>query len=155
MFCAAVLAPAQTPVKYTNLEIMPWEAGKGIDFPPDFQAKIIESLVQHFQASKKFAKIVKPGEAPPAASEPTVKLTAVLTEIDEGSRAARALVGFGAGSSYMKATVKFVDAASGKVKYESEVKGTYKGTWSVGGGSAANVADGLAKQIVKLAKDKL
>ena len=55
----------------------------------------------------------------------------------------------------MKAKVKFVDAASGEVKHESEVKGTYKGTWSVGGGTAANVADGLAKQIVKLAKEKL
>ncbi len=152
LLCAAALATAQTPVKYDTIEIVPFEAAKGIDFPPDFQAKMIDSLVKHFTSGKKF-KVLRPGETVTSPAT-TLKLTGIVTEVDEGSRAARSLVGFGAGSSYIKAKVKFADETSGEAKVESELKGSYKGTWSFAGGSGANVCDGLAKQIVKLATQK-
>lgn len=155
LLCAAALASAQTPVKYATIELVPFEAGKGIDFPPDFQAKMIDSLVKHFTGDKKFTKILRPGEAAPTPAVPTLKLSGIVIAVDEGSRAARHFVGFGAGQASMTAKVKFADAVSGEVKLETEVKGTYKGTWGAFGGSSANVCDGLAKQIVKLAAQKL
>jgi hypothetical protein len=152
LLCAAALATAQTPVKYDTFEIGLFEAGKGIDFPPDFQAKMVDSLVKHFTNGKKF-KVLRPGETATSPAT-TLKLTGVVTEVDEGSRAARHFVGFGAGQASMTAKIKFADAVSGDVKLETEVKGTYKGTWGAFGGNSANVCDGLAKQIVKLATQK-
>jgi hypothetical protein len=155
LLCAAALAAAQTPVKYETIELVPFEAAKGIDFPPDFQGKMVDSLIKHFTGDKKFTKILRPGETVPTPAVPTLKLSGIVTEVDEGSRAARHFVGFGAGQASMTAKVKFVDAVSGEVKLEAEVKGTYKGTFGAYGGKSANVCDGLAKQIVKLAGQKL
>jgi hypothetical protein len=154
LLCAAALGSAQTPVKYATIQIIPFEAAKGVDFPPDFQAAMIDSLIKRFEGNKKFTKILRPDEAAPTPAVPMLKLSGIVTEVDEGSRAARSLVGFGAGSSYIKAMVKFVDAASGETKIETELTGSYKGTWSMAGGKSANVCDGLAKQIVKLANGK-
>jgi Domain of unknown function (DUF4410) len=155
LLCAAALASAQTPAKYATIQIVPFEAAKGIDFPPDFQAQMIDSLVKRFAGNKKITKVLRPDEAAPTPAVPVLKLTGIVTEVDEGSRAARSLVGFGAGSSYMKAKVTFADAVSGEVKAEAELKGSYKGTWGAWGGKGANVCDGLAKQIVKMADEKL
>ena len=155
LLCAAALAAAQTPAKYETIQLVPFEAAKGIDFPPDFQGVMIDSLVKRFAGSKKFTKILRPDETAPAPAVPTLKLSGTVLEVDEGSRAARSLVGFGAGQASIKAKVKFADAVSGEVKLETEVTGSYKGTFGTAGGKSANVCDGLAKQIVKLAEQKL
>jgi hypothetical protein len=143
---------AQAEGKYTNIDISAFEAAKGVDFPPDFQAKLMAELEKQIIQNKMFAKIIKPGEA---SSEPALKLTGVITEVEEGSRAARALVGFGAGKARMTAHVKFIDSSSGAVVFESDVKSTMSGAWSAGGGDSMKVASNLAKDIIKIAKKNL
>jgi hypothetical protein len=143
---------AQSPAKLANVEVTAFEAAKGVDFPPDLQAKLMDELVKQLTESKKFGKIVRAGEANPDPSASLLKLSGVVTAVDEGSRAARYMVGFGAGKASIMSHVKFVDAASGAVKFESDVKATMKG--GLAGGNTLNVAKNLAKNIVKLAKQK-
>lgn len=151
----AVVAMSMAAASPKDIEITAFEAAKGVDLPPDFQAALLDELAKQLTESKKFAKVLRPGEAPADPAAPRLKLTGIVTNVEEGSRAARALVGFGAGSAHMAAHVKFIDAASGEVKFESDTRGRLLGTWSVGGGDAIKVARDLAKNIVKLAKEKL
>jgi hypothetical protein len=147
----ATLMAAPPPSK--TIEVTAFEAAKGVDVPPDFQAALMDELVKQLTETKKFAKILRPGDAPLDPATPRLKLIGVVTNVEEGSRAARVMVGFGAGSAHMAAHVKFIDAVSGEVKFESDVRGRMWAGW--GGGNALKAANSLAKNIVKLAKDKL
>jgi hypothetical protein len=149
---AATLMAAPPP---QSIQITAFEAAKGVDLPPDFQAALVDQLVKQLTESKKFAKVLGPDAAAADPSESRLKLVGVVTNVDEGSRAARAFVGFGAGAAHMSAHVKFVDAASGDVKFESDTTGKLTGKWSMSGGQSVDVAKDLAKNIVKLAKEKL
>ena len=131
-----------------------FEAQKGIDFPPDFQEAFVVRLVEEITKLKKFNRVIKPGDPVPENATGAIRLTGVVTEVDEGSRAARALVGWGAGKAYIKAHIKFIDEATGAVKFEKEVQATMSGTWSVGGGDSSKVGANLAKEVAKVAKSQ-
>ena len=61
-------------------------------------------------------------------------ITGDVTRYVAGNAALRALVGFGAGSSYFDADVRFIDGASGKVVGTMKAD---KNSWGLGGGLAA------------------
>jgi len=141
---------AQSQARYADVEVAAFEAAKGVDFPPDFQAALMDELVRQFTETKKFAKVMREGETAADAPAPVLKVTGEVTSVDEGSQAARMFVGFGAGKARIQAHVKFVDAKSGEVQFESDVKASMSGGWV--GGKAVGVAKNLAKAITKLAK---
>jgi hypothetical protein len=126
---AATLMAAPPP---QSIQITAFEAAKGVDLPP----ALVDQLVKQLTESKKFAKVLGPDAAAADPSESRLKLVGVVTNVDEGSRAARAFVGFGAGAAHMSAHVKFVDAASGDVKFESDTTGKLTGKWSMSGGQS-------------------
>jgi Domain of unknown function (DUF4410) len=152
---AALPCAAQTSAAVPkDIILTAFEAQKGIDFPPDFQEAFVTKLVEEFTKLKKFNRVIKPGDPVPENATGAIRLTGLVTEVDEGSRAARALVGWGAGKAYIKAHVKFVDEASGAVKFEKDVQASMSGSWSVGGGDASKVGGNLAKEVAKVAKSQ-
>jgi hypothetical protein len=148
----ALPCTAQAPAPAAkDIILTEFEADKGVDFPPDFQAAFATRLVEEFTKTKKFNRVVKPGDPVPEGGAGAIKLTGVVTGVDEGSKAARMLVGWGAGKAWIKAHVKFIDEASGAVKFEKDVQASFSGgAW--GSGNASKVGESLAKEIAKLAK---
>ena len=83
-------------------------------------------------------------------TEPTLKITGVITKYSKGSRAARYLIGFGAGATKVKAKVKFIDSVSGDVLLEKEIDGA---VWiGLFGGKSDEAKSDLAKDITNLVK---
>jgi Domain of unknown function (DUF4410) len=88
---------------------------------PEYQAKKIvdlmaKSLVEDLQKAGYKAERLMPGDAQPAAG---AWVTGVFTEVDEGNRRRRAIVGFGSGEAKMDLYVKLSDlAAPQKPLYE-------------------------------------
>jgi hypothetical protein len=65
----------------------------------------------------------------------------------------RYMIGFGAGKTKIKATIRFTDAASGDVVFEKDVYG--KVIMGFAGGDSMGAAHGLAKEVAKVAKEKV
>lgn len=88
---------------------------------PEYQAKKIvdlmaKSLVEDLQKAGYKAERLMPGDAQPATG---AGVTGVFTEVDEGSRRRRAIVGFGSGEAKMDLYVTLTDlAAPQKPLYE-------------------------------------
>jgi hypothetical protein len=162
LLLAALTGFAASAAKYQNIVIAPFQVAKAVSFPADFEKALVDTLVHQFIKGKMFSKVVGPGDT--AASPPgrTLKLTGLVTHVDPGSQTGRWAGGpFGLGKATITAHVRFLDAASGQVKLESDVTGVYKGSIiptsvdTLAGGEAINAARALAKEIVKVAKKKL
>lgn len=88
---------------------------------PEYQAKKIvdlmaKSLVEDLQKAGYKAERLMPGDAQPAAG---ALVTGVFTEVDEGNRRRRAIIGFGSGEAKMDLYVDLKDlAAPQKPLYE-------------------------------------
>jgi len=88
---------------------------------PEYQAKKIvdlmaKSLVEDLQKTGYKAERLMPGDAQPAAG---ALVTGVFTEVDEGNRRRRAIIGFGSGEAKMDLYVDLRDlAAPQKPLYE-------------------------------------
>jgi hypothetical protein len=88
---------------------------------PEYQARKIvdlmaKSLVEDLQKAGYKAERLMPGEAQPALG---AWVTGVFTEVDEGNRRHRAIIGFGSGEAKMDLYVKLTDlAAPQKPLYE-------------------------------------
>ena len=155
------LAASAAAAKYQNIVITRFETAKGVSFPADYQKALTDSLVAQFIESKMFTKVAGPGEVGVYPPGSTLRLTGVVTQFDPGSQAGRQVAGiFGVGKASVTAHIKLRDAATGQVKLETDVKGVYQGTISftgdkAWGGKPINGARALAKEIVKVAKEKL
>lgn len=82
-------------------------------------------------------------------SSDTLVIEGEVTKFVEGNPMLRAIVGFGAGSSYFDANVRFIDGGSGKVIGNLEAG---KNSWVLGGGLAAGQTangfmNGAAKKV--------
>jgi hypothetical protein len=104
------------------------------------------------QKTKKFKQVLHAGETA-ADNAPTVRVIGTLTEFKAGSRTKRYLVGFGAGKSKVTAHVKFLDAATGQVLFEQDVKGDV--VMGVFGGDSGGMTRELAGAVTKTATKQL
>jgi hypothetical protein len=152
LLVALPCAAQPTAAASKDIILSAFEAQKGIDFPPDFQEAFVTRLVEEFTKLKKFNRVIRPGDPIPENATGAIRLTGVVTEVDEGSRAARALVGWGAGKAYIKAHIKFVDEATGALKFEKDVQASMSRGW--GGGDSSKVGGNLAKEVAKVAKSQ-
>lgn len=141
------------------------------DFPRGQEQAIQENTVRRLLKEKLFEEVVDgaaeapgtggiemtPAPATSATPKRRVKLSGTVTMYDKGSRAARWLVGFGAGATRVKVLFIFRDAETGAELFRTERKGSFSGMIAfVGGGkdqatgeAAGDVVDGLVKQIKK------
>lgn len=153
VFLLAVQASAQSiqKNKYKTIEVHRFTIQQGVQCPADYMITLTDDLVNQLQRSGKFTRVIREGEiAGKDGSLPMLRLTGEITQFKPGSRAKRYLIGFGAGTTKIVAHVKFADPESGQVLYEGKADGK---VWiGVIGGESAGATNGLAKEIVKIAR---
>ncbi|MCE3001376.1 MAG: DUF4410 domain-containing protein [Xanthomonadaceae bacterium] len=117
---------------FANAPSKPPKADKRVAYDAEVDAarqRFARMLVDELRAYGVRGEIVR-GEGLPGA----LLITGDITRYKEGNAALRLIVGFGAGSSYFDATVRFVDSDSGRVLGTITVD---KNSWPLGGALAA------------------
>ena len=141
-------AAAQANTSYDTVEIERFAIGTGVEFPDKDLDELMTFLVTHFNKSKRFETVfLAADEASKSAPARRVKISGTVIKYSKGNRAARYLVGFGAGRTKLVAKVKVTDAESGNVLIEQDVDGhVYGGLF---GGDTDSAKGGLASDIIK------
>jgi hypothetical protein len=139
--------------KYLNIEVVSFEIGEGIKFPPESRDVIMAQVIEELKQLKTFKHVSGPGESTANAEGPTVRLSGTITKYKPGSRAKRYFIGFGAGTTKVVAHIRYADASTGEVLYEKDVDGK---VWiGLFGGDSSGATRGLAKEVAKVTKKHL
>jgi len=145
----AVLAQASSAaMPYQVVEIEKFTVSDGVEFPANDLEELMGYLVLNFNNSRRFDQVFLSTDAA-ASTAPArrVKISGVVTKYAKGNRAARYLVGFGAGRTKLVADVKVRDAETGQLLMEQKVDGhVYVGLF---GGSTDQAKGGLSSEIIK------
>lgn len=118
--------------EFSNVPAKPPKAAKRAEYDRVVGAasqRFAQMLVNALGRYGVQGRIVRESDAPGA-----LRIEGDITRYKEGNAALRLIVGFGAGSSYFDATVRFVDADSGRVLGTIAVD---KNSWPLGGALAA------------------
>ncbi len=139
--------------KYQAIEVTRFDIKPGVEkFSPDWLVTMNEETIKQLQETGKFKEVLREGEKPSDANAPTLKLIGTVIEYKPGNRAARYMVGFGAGKTKVKAHVKILDKATNEVLFEDDVDG--KVIMGVIGGESIGATRGLAKEVASKTKKK-
>jgi hypothetical protein len=141
---------AKTP--YKAIEIEKFTVRQGVEFADKDVDELMKATVANFLASKRFDAVSMSGEATTSEASPKLKLTGEITKYVKGSRAARYLVGMGAGKTKIMADVKLTDVATGEVVFNQVVDGDV--TWGLFGGSSDSAKAGVADEIIREMKKR-
>jgi len=131
MLCAAsaLQAAGQSPVAYSAVAVDRFVAAPGVAFPADYQNALAEDIAREISLTLQTVVIVRQGEAAPY-GHALARISGVVTLFKR----------FGAGNAVVRAQVWFIDAATGQVLLNREVKGR----------ASPGPGNGLAKKIAKL-----
>lgn len=144
--------------QYKVLEISNFLMKSDEAVPPDHLYALVRDLAVELNKKTPFEKFVTnytkgPSSAwiqsDPGADVPTLVLSGVITRYQRGSRAARYMVGFGAGKTRAYCVIRLVDKQTGEVLLERMENGSVS-MGLFGGGSAGamkELADDLAKAV--------
>lgn len=170
--CVAVVlltplgAAAKPLTGYTIVVLEPLTVEKGDatkDFQDGWEILLHKGMVRQLEKKKLFSQVIDgaaTATAPAAATGTTEKrllLKSTLLVYSKGSRAARFLVGMGAGAAKTRIRFTFVDADSGQELLTTEREGKFAGWLNPTGGtnedaileSAGDVVDRLIDDIRK------
>ena len=100
------------------------------------------AFVQRIQEDKTFTTALDP--APDVLLQSSILLTGKITEVDKGSKAWRAIVGFGAGRARVRGLFQIRDA-KGVVLAKFESKKAYSGGAGIGGFDLLDMEDLMAR----------
>jgi Domain of unknown function (DUF4410) len=152
VFCAVLLftgnALAQSSEPYKTVEIGKFTVGEGVEFSEKDISELTSYLVINFNRSRRFENVFLSSD-PALQSVPArrARITGTITKYSKGSRAARYLVGFGAGRTKLVANVKVTDAETGNVLIEQSVDGyVYGGLF---GGDTGGAKGDMSSEIIK------
>ncbi len=147
-FVFASPSSAQTPSPYMTVEVERFTVANGVEFPEKDLDEMMSALVLSMNRSRRFERVFLSGDASAqAAATRRAKVSGTITKYSKGSRAARYLVGFGAGRTKLVAGVKVIDAESGELLFEQDVDGhVYGGLF---GGETDQAKGNMASEIVK------
>lgn len=136
---------------YKNVEVETFTIKEGVEFESAQLENLMASVVFALKNTEKFENVkLSSQKSENVSNAPTLKIVGEVTNYDKGNRAARYLIGFGAGATKVNANVKFIDAATGNVLLEKQVDGV---VWiGMFGGDSNGAKSGLAKEISNLAK---
>jgi len=149
IFAAGAFAQAAAgKTQYTTVEIEKFTVAEGVEFPAADLDELVTYMVLHFKKSNRFENVfLSTDAAAQTAPARRVKISGVVTKYAKGNRAARYLVGFGAGRTKLVADVKVTDAQTGEALIQQKVDGhVYIGMF---GGATDDAKGGLASEIIK------
>ncbi len=162
-FCLTgqVLAADKPLAGYTVLVVEGLTIEKGEktkDFDDLWLPLLHKGMMQQLEKKKAFANLIDGAAAtgtPPEGKR--LILSNTVVEYDKGSRAARFMIGMGAGAAKMRILFVFKDAQTGQESFRTEREGKYAGWLSGTGGtkeeavieSAGDVVDRLLDDIKK------
>lgn len=135
---------------YHNIEVRRFDLSSGVELPDDFRVTLMEDLVAQLNDTKAFRQVLREGEKAAEPRSPTLRLVGRVTRFSKGSRAKRYLIGPGFGKTILKAEIRFLDAATGEVRFEKTVDG--KVIIGFIGGDSMGATRGLAKEVARVAK---
>lgn len=146
MFATTLFGQASEP--YSTVEIERFAVAQGVEFSDGELSELMGYMVTHFNKSRRFENVFLATDAASQSASPRrVKISGTVSKYSKGSRAARYLIGFGAGRTKLVTDVKVVDAESGKVLFEQKVDGhVYGGLF---GGETDAAKGGVASEIIK------
>jgi hypothetical protein len=136
----------KSPIRYLSLEVAAFRPGLEIDIPADYLSDMTRETVQLLKESGHFIQVLNEGERLLGPPKPNLKLTGTVTHFTPGSRVERMAVGFGAGSTIIRAHIQLRDRLTGQLVYEQDVDGKV----IVGMGSSKGATRGVAKEIAKV-----
>lgn len=147
-FTGGAAAQTEQTGPYQVVEIERFSVAEGVEFPENDLNELMSYMVTHFNKSRRFEQVfLSTDTASQTAPARRARVTGSVTKYSKGSRAARYLVGFGAGRTKLVADVKVVDAVTGAVLMEQKVDGhVYGGLF---GGETDSAKGGLASEIIK------
>lgn len=135
---------------FPNVEVEKFTVKEKVEFEEENLKSLMTEIITALRELNKFQKVNYLDATSEKASEPTLKITGEVTKYSKGNRAARYLVGFGAGATKVKAKVKFFDSISGDLLLEKEIDGAiYIGLF---GGKSDEAKSDLAKDIANVVK---
>lgn len=143
---SAQTVPAAAP--YMTVEIEKFVVGPGVEFSDGDINQLMAHLVINMNRSKRFETVfLSTDSASQTAGTRRAKVTGTITKYAKGNRAARYLIGFGAGRTKLVADVKVVDAETGALLFQKNVDGhVYGGLF---GGSTSAAKDNMSSEIIK------
>jgi len=162
--CVMAVRSQDKKVIYQAVEVTTFEIKPETKFSETLRDVMMSEIVDELMKTKKFSSVMNvsakktvetatiENSAEPKPQVETIPddsvlhITGVVTEYKEGNRAARYLIGFGAGRAKVKAHVKIADS-TGKVLLEKDVDGNL--VMGAFGGNANSITRGLAKEIAK------
>lgn len=152
VLCAVFLfsssVSAQTSEPFKTVEIEKFKIAEGVTFAENDLNELMGYMVTHFNKSRRFESVfLSTDSASQTASARRAKVTGTITKYNKGSRAARYLVGFGAGRTKLVADVKVVDAETGTTLFEQKVDGHVYGGFF--GGETDSAKGNMASEIIK------
>jgi len=155
LFCAVLLFTAaataqsvKTSDPYKVVEIERFIAQQGVEFSDHDIDELMGYLVTNFNKSRRFENVfLSTDSASQNAPARRAKVSGTITKYSKGSRAARYLVGFGAGRTKLVAHIKVTDAETGNVLLEQDVDGhVYGGLF---GGETDQAKGNMSSEIIK------
>ncbi|HRH44897.1 MAG TPA: DUF4410 domain-containing protein [Pyrinomonadaceae bacterium] len=145
------------------VEVQKFDIKQGIEFPVTLIDVMMAEIVDELKKLNKFSQVQMQtlsettkadkteGEPKLAQTiEPNLILSGTITKYEAGNRAARYLIGFGAGKTKIVALIKVVDKATGKIVFEKSVDG--KVIIGLFGGDSNGATRGLAKEVASVVK---
>jgi len=153
LLSAAALGQATVAkVPYKAIEIDRFTVRQGVELPDKDVDELMKATISNFRASNRFDSVTMAGEAATVEAAPKLKVSGEVTKYVKGNRAARYLVGLGAGKTKLMVDVKLTDAATGEVVFHQSVDGDV--TWGLFGGDSDKAKGGVADEIIREMKKR-
>ena len=153
LFAGASLAQSGAKQPYQTVEIEKFTVAPDVEFPAADLDELATYMVLHFKKSNRFENVfLSTDTAAQSAPARRVRVSGVVTKYAKGNRAARYLIGLGAGRTKLVAEIKVVDVETGDVLIQQKVDGHVYGGMFGGETDAAkgNAASEIIKTMTKL-----
>jgi curli biogenesis system outer membrane secretion channel CsgG len=137
---------------YKAIEIEKFTVRQGVELADKDVDELMKATVSNFRASNRFDSVTMTGEAAAVDATPKLKVSGEVTKYVKGNRAARYLVGLGAGKTKLMVDVKLTDAATGEVVFHQVVDGDV--TWGLFGGDSDKAKGGVADELIREMKKR-
>lgn len=150
----AVAASGQAAAKspYKAVEIERFTVRAGVELNEKDVDGLMKATVDNFKASNRFESVTTGGESSTVEAGRRLKVSGEVTKYVKGNRAARYLVGLGAGKTKIVVDVKLTDVATGEIVFHQSVDGDV--TWGLFGGDSEKAKGGVADEIIREMKKR-